>query len=226
MAKTIDQLPILSALPSDSAIFPISDNGVTKRVAAGVLKSDCLRVLANVVTVPEATNISVGTTTGTKLGTAANQKIGFWGATAVAQPALTTDLLDSLQQVGLVASGAGNTPLNLTQGAVTCGTITSDDQTFRDGKNIVVGTVNGTKICSATNQRLGFWGKTPVVQPTALGNIAVTITTGTLPAPTAAFTIANAGSPTNAELLRYCVELEYRIETLLQKLRDIGLIAT
>lgn len=33
----------------------------------------------------DTTNISIGTGTGTKLGTAANQKIGFWGATPVVQ---------------------------------------------------------------------------------------------------------------------------------------------
>jgi hypothetical protein len=48
-----------------------------------------------------------------------------WNATPVDQPALTADLLDSLQEVGLIASGAGNTPLNLSSGALACGAVTS-----------------------------------------------------------------------------------------------------
>lgn len=36
---------------------------------------------------PEAANLSVGTTTGTKIGTATTQKLGFWNATPVVRPA-------------------------------------------------------------------------------------------------------------------------------------------
>lgn len=35
----------------------------------------------------EGKNVQFGTTTGTKLGTGVSQKIGFWGATPVVQPA-------------------------------------------------------------------------------------------------------------------------------------------
>jgi hypothetical protein len=35
-----------------------------------------------------------------------------------------------------------------------------------DGKNIQLGTTTGTKIAAATNQKLGFWAATPIVQPT------------------------------------------------------------
>lgn len=38
------------------------------------------------VTLPDAANIVVGTTTGTKVGTAATQMLGFFGATPVSQP--------------------------------------------------------------------------------------------------------------------------------------------
>jgi len=38
---------------------------------------------------------------------------------------VTADLLDSLQEVGLIASGAGDTPLNLSAGALTCGALTA-----------------------------------------------------------------------------------------------------
>lgn len=44
-----------------------------------------LSAAAAQIDVLDTTNISFGTGTGTKLGTAANQKIGFWGATPVVQ---------------------------------------------------------------------------------------------------------------------------------------------
>jgi hypothetical protein len=36
--------------------------------------------------------------------------------------------------------------------------------------NLAVGTATGTKIATATTQKLGFWNATPVVQPTAVAN--------------------------------------------------------
>lgn len=114
--KTIDQLTALGALPDDSDNLVIDDSGVTKKVTAGQLKGDCLRSEKN-----NALNSSVGT----RIGTNSNQLLGFWSATPVDQPAVTADLLDSLQEVGLIASGAGDTPLNLSAGALTCGALTA-----------------------------------------------------------------------------------------------------
>ena len=37
---------------------------------------------------------------------------------------------------------------------------------FADGVNLTFGTSTGTQIGTAANQKLGFFGKTPVVQPT------------------------------------------------------------
>jgi hypothetical protein len=37
---------------------------------------------------------------------------------------------------------------------------------FGDGVNLTLGTVTGTQIGTATNQKLAFFGKTPIVQPT------------------------------------------------------------
>jgi hypothetical protein len=43
------------------------------------------------VTLSEAINLAFGTTTGTKLGTGATQKLGFWNAAPVVQPAKVAD---------------------------------------------------------------------------------------------------------------------------------------
>jgi hypothetical protein len=37
---------------------------------------------------------------------------------------------------------------------------------FVDAKNIVIATATGTKIGTATSQKLSFWNKTPIIQPT------------------------------------------------------------
>jgi hypothetical protein len=42
-------------------------------------------------TLSDAVNLAAGTTTGTKIGTASTQKIGFWNATPVVQPAANAD---------------------------------------------------------------------------------------------------------------------------------------
>lgn len=114
--KTIDQLTALGATPDDSDNLVIDDSGVTKKVTAGQLKGDCFR---------SEKNNALSSSVGTRIGTNANQLLGFWNATPVDQPALTADLLDSLQEVGLIASGAGDTPLNLSAGALTCGAVTA-----------------------------------------------------------------------------------------------------
>jgi hypothetical protein len=100
------------------------------------------------------------------------------------------------------------------------------NKSLNDGSNIVLGTTTGSKLGTLATQKLGFWNATPVVQPAAVANLTVTATSGSLPAANGAVTIANASTPTVAELLEYCVELETKLEDLLGKLRTIGLIAT
>lgn len=56
----------------------------------------------------------------------------------------------------------------------------SQDVTHADAKNIIVGSTTGTKIGTATTQKLGFWNKTPLVQPdTSTGTAAFTANSGT-----------------------------------------------
>jgi hypothetical protein len=95
-----------------------------------------------------------------------------------------------------------------------------------DARNVVLGTTTGTKIGTATTQKLGFYNATPVVQPAAVADITTTATAGTLPTADGSVTVADADAPTNAELLEYCVELEAKLEAALAHLRTLGLIAT
>jgi hypothetical protein len=59
------------------------------------------------ITINDAANITVNETTGTKLGTATTQKIGFWNATpsvqlVVAADATVTTLITALTTIGLI----------------------------------------------------------------------------------------------------------------------------
>ena len=95
-----------------------------------------------------------------------------------------------------------------------------------DAVDIATGTTTGTKIGTATTQKISLWNATPVAQPAAVANITTTATAGALPTPDGAVTIANTATPTVTELLEYCVELEAKLEDLLGKLRTVGIIAT
>jgi hypothetical protein len=97
--------------------------------------------------------------------------------------------------------------------------------TVTDANDIALGTTTGTKIGTATTQKLGFYNATPVVQPAAVADLATTFTANPVTAD-GSITIADGDSPTNAELLEYCVELEAKLEAALAHLRTLGLIAT
>lgn len=83
------------------------------------------------------------------------------------------------------------------------------DQVLADGVDIGVGTTTGTKVGTATTQKLGFWGVAPVVQPTAL-------------------TVADASTidaTYGAEEQAVLGNIRTRLNELVSKLQAIGLIA-
>lgn len=60
----------------------------------GTLFSSAINTTGN-VTLAEASNLILGTTTGTKIGTATTQRIGFFNATPVVQPSAVADATDA-----------------------------------------------------------------------------------------------------------------------------------
>lgn len=58
------------------------------------------------ITMPDATSIALNATTGTKLGTATNQKLGFWNATPVVQPSGASEAAVTLTVGAAVATNA------------------------------------------------------------------------------------------------------------------------
>jgi hypothetical protein len=96
--------------------------------------------ISGLTTISDAQNIAVGTSTGTKIGTSTSQKLGFFNATPIVQPANTVEVLTLLGNLGLRATG-GNPDLNIGTGAVTSGSITvpyrvSPVQSNTDGSTI------------------------------------------------------------------------------------------
>jgi hypothetical protein len=84
-----------------------------------------LSVSKTSVTVSDAVNFVFNTTTGSKFGTSTNQKLGFFNATPIVQPSNTTDLRQSLINLGLYATG-GASPLDLNGGNFTANVINSN----------------------------------------------------------------------------------------------------
>jgi hypothetical protein len=66
-----------------STITSVTDN----RVVCSVIGTDALPFLPLAGgTLSDGANLSLGTTTGTKIGTSTTQKLGFWSATPIARP--------------------------------------------------------------------------------------------------------------------------------------------
>lgn len=161
--------------------------------------------------------------------------VGFYGTTAVVQAANTTDLGTVLSDVGLRASGTAY-PIT-TSGAVSfTGTIGLGGQiTISDAIDIALNTTTGTKIGTATNQKLGFYNKTPVVQPTALTTQLTSITHTAPGTPDYAIQDlvdssggAAFGFATKDEgntVLSVILNLQTRVAELETKLQSLGLLA-
>ncbi len=62
--------------------------------------------------------------------------------------------------------------------------------TISDAKNIVLNTTTGTKIGTATGQKLAFWNATPIVQPSSANQAALTDSTTGTPS----FTLVDVGA--------------------------------
>jgi len=75
--------------------------------------------------------------------------------------------------------------------------------TFADGKNLATGTTTGMKIGTATNQLLGFFNATPVVQPTTTLQAAVPTTAVT----TAATSTTPFGYATSTQANNLAIEV-------------------
>lgn len=174
---------------------------------------------AGMVVIGDGNDIMLGSTTGTKIGYLATEKLGFFGATPIVQPIATTDLGTVLSNLGLRAAGT-DYPIT-TSGAVqfTGGvTISTTNLTITD-KDIVLSATTGTKIGTATTQKLGFFNATPVVKPSAYTQTYSTASK-THPAITAATLTDNTGGTANTTLV--AVEATYTQATIRNNFADLA----
>ena len=127
---------------------------------------------------------------GSTSGTATLQTAAAAGAVTVTLPAVT----DTLAVLGANSFTA--------------------TQTLADATDIVVGTTTGTKIATATTQKLGFYNATPVVQQATTGT-ATGFTAGGPANGVHADSTFTGGSGTKA----------YRISDIVLALKNLGLLA-
>lgn len=119
MAKTIAQLTALTATPDATDELVISDGGVTKKISVTNLTAATLG-LSGTKTVFDGVNFAIGVTTGTKIGTETTQKIGFWNATPVVQPASANQAAAAAQTQDTLTNSTGGT-VSTTLAAIAAG---------------------------------------------------------------------------------------------------------
>jgi hypothetical protein len=117
------------------------------------------------------------------------------GSGSSANAAVTAITIDSTQAVTLAST------LAVTGASTLTGLLTANGGiTLGDAQNIAFNTTTGTKIGTATTQKIGFWNATPVVQQSAVAD-------------------ASGGVVIDAEA-------RTALNSLLAKLRTLGIIAT
>ena len=134
---------------------------------------------------------------------------------------------DVISTVFFRSKNDAGTPGNIDYASVE-GSIADASSTTEDGKLKLKVQTAGTLTTQLelNSNKIGFFGATAAVQSTHVADITTTATSGTLPTPNGTVTINNAASPTNAELLEYCVELEAKVEALLAFASAHGLMAS
>lgn len=73
---------------------------------------------------------------------------------------------------------------------------------------------------------LGLFGTAPAAQPAAIADLVITATSGTIPTPSGSLNLGSGDNPNRPDLMRYCTELDAKIDSILAALRAIGVIAT
>jgi len=126
------------------------------------------------------------------------------------EPSGTTSTAWSTSGTGLgvnAASGFSGNLADLQLNGTSEWSLSPTTFTIADANDIAVGTTTGTKIGTATSQKLAFWDKTPVVQPTTgISEAAFVVNSGGSIHPTSTF-----GG--------------YTIAQIAQALIDVGILA-
>lgn len=168
-------------------------------------------VFAGSPTLTGSVSISGGTVTASTPPINATQT---WNSGGVAFTGLFANITDT-------ASDAASLLLDLQVGGASkfkvgkTGKVTLyDDLTIADAKNVILDATTGTKIGTATTQKLGFWNAAPVAQQSGTGEtVGFTAGAGTNVTDQSTFT-GNVGSAA------------YRISDVVKALKNIGILAS
>jgi hypothetical protein len=128
----------------------------------------------NAQTSISVTNSTSGTSSSVVLTAISNNgriTLGKQSSTTTAYKILSSNDAFIITDTGSISilcdAAAGSIKLAAGASSTAQWTITSGgDLQAQDGENIIVGSTTGTKIGTATTQKLGFWNATPIVQPT------------------------------------------------------------
>ncbi len=123
-----------------------------------------------------------------------------------------------------VGSGSGFTfsdPITNTNAALTTPTITTS--ITLSVANIITDTSTGTKICTATNQKLGFFNAAPVVQQTDGATLTNNVTSGGTTNQIDDFTSLTIYATDAAAIRNNIYQLARKVKILTDALRTLGL---
>lgn len=136
-----------------------------------------MRLTASLIAIQDGVNFSSNTSTGTKIGTATNQKWGFYNAAPIVQPGATTDLGTVLSNLGLRAAGTAY-PIT-TAGAVTLARVYQSSGTAIAVGDVALGAgwgVNATVSTVTGNDQRGTITVTTSALDTPLATPVLTLT--------------------------------------------------
>ena len=134
---------------------------------------------------------------------------------------------DLLSTVFFRGKNDAGTPEEIDYAAVEGKIVDASDDTEDGGLSLQVQTAGAmTTQFEINGNTLSFFGATVAGQSPHVADLTATASSGTLPTANGTMTIANAASPTNAELLEYCRELEAKVNSLLAFASAHGLMAS
>ena len=134
---------------------------------------------------------------------------------------------DLLSTVFFRGKNDAGTPVETDYAAVEGKIVDASDGTEDGGLSLQVQTAGAmTTQFEINGNTLSFFGAAVAGQSANVADLSATATTGTLPTANGTMTIADAASPTNAELLEYCRELEAKVNSLLAFASAHGLMAS
>ena len=132
-----------------------------------------------------------------------------------------------ISTVNFKGANDNSTPEDINYAALVSSVVDNADGA-EDGR-IQVQTISSGTLATRLDideNKIGFFGATAAVQSTHVADLSATASSGTLPTADGTMTIADAASPTNAELLEYCRELEAKVNSLLAFASAHGLMAS